>query len=183
MAAVLARAFYDDPVSAYIFPAERRRVAGLERFFKIHIRFFIDHGEPYTTDPVRGSALWLPPVRPRTSTADLLRQLPMVPMLGRRLSPTLRLLRLLEMNRPQLPHYYLATLGTDPPCQRKGIGSALLEPVLSRCDEQRIPSYLETSTAENVVFYRRHGFEVTKELDAPDGGPRLWLMWREPVLS
>jgi GNAT superfamily N-acetyltransferase len=85
-----------------------------------------------------------------------------------------------ERHHPHVPHWYLAVLGTDPPRQGCGVGSSLLEPVLSRCDAEGLPAYLESSKERNVPFYARHGFEVTKTIDLPGGGPRLWLMWREP---
>jgi hypothetical protein len=43
-----------------------------------------------------------------------------------------------------------------------------------------MPAYLESSKGRNVPFYERHGFTVTRELKIPDGGPLLWLMWRDP---
>mgnify|MGYP000553009847 CR=1 FL=1 len=61
-------------------------------------------------------------------------------------------------------------LGTDPAHQGRGVGSALMEPVLRECDEAGLHAYLESSKASNVPFYRRHGFEVTGSLDLP-GGP------------
>ena len=33
----------------------------------------------------------------------------------------------------------------------------------------------------NVGFYEQRGFHVTGTIDNPDGGPRLWAMWREPA--
>jgi ribosomal protein S18 acetylase RimI-like enzyme len=71
-------------------------------------------------------------------------------------------------------------LGTAAGSQGKGVGSAVLAPVLKRCDEDGIGAYLESSKESNIAFYNRHGFEVTRELPLPSGGPSVWLMWREP---
>ena len=80
---------------------------------------------------------------------------------------------------PTEPHYYLAVLGTEPEFQGRGIGSALLRPVLDICDRDEIPAYLESSKERNIAFYARHGFRVTREVTLPKGPP-VWLMWRDP---
>jgi hypothetical protein len=54
----------------------------------------------------------------------------------------------------------------------------VLEPVLERCDRDGRLAVLETSSARSVPFYERLGFGVHAELDAPGGGPHLWLMRR-----
>jgi len=100
--------------------------------------------------------------------------------LGSKLPKALRALTAIEKAHPPGEHYYLAVLGTDKRFQGQGVGSACLEPVLSRCDEQGIGAYLESSKERNIPFYNRHGFEVTRELPLPGGGPSIWLMWREP---
>jgi ribosomal protein S18 acetylase RimI-like enzyme len=81
---------------------------------------------------------------------------------------------------PQRPHWYLGGIGTDPPLQGSGIGTELMRSRLARCDAAGMPAYLESSKERNVPFYERHGFTVTRELRIPDGGPLLWLMWRDP---
>jgi ribosomal protein S18 acetylase RimI-like enzyme len=180
LATVLARAFQDDPVAAYIFPDAAKRPRGLARFFRLQLGgTFLRNGEAYTTTERQGGAFWLPPASPRPGMRELLEQLPMLPLLGRRLMPTLRLIGVMQSHHPRSSHYYLGTLGTDPPVQGHGIGSAMMAPVLARCDQHGIPAYLESSNIDNVPFYRRQGFEVTKELQVPDG-PMLWLMWRDP---
>jgi len=70
-------------------------------------------------------------------------------------------------------------LGTDPASQGRGIGSALLAPVLETCDRDGVGAYLESSKERNLAFYARHGFRMTGEVDLPRG-PRVWLMWRDP---
>jgi len=181
---MLARAFDDDPLAIYIFPGARVRSRGLERFFDIQMgAMFLGAGESYGAWPgagaPRAAALWLPPGRPPAGFGAALRLLPLVRYTGRRTAQTLRLLGAVDARHPRSPHYYLGVLGTDPPMQGQGLGSAVMRPVLERCDREGIPAYLESSKERNVPFYRRHGFEVTDELRLP-GAPPLWLMWREP---
>ena len=88
-------------------------------------------------------------------------------------------LGLMDSVHPTDPHYYLFLLGTRPEWQGRGIGSALMAPVLETCDRERVPAYLEATSERNRELYLRHGFEVTGEIDVPDG-PTLWCMWRTP---
>ena len=80
------------------------------------------------------------------------------------------------------PHWFLATIGVDPAHQGNGMGSALMAPVLARADEQRMPCYLETHTADNVRLYERHGFRVMEHIENPTTVP-LWAMLRPPAGS
>ncbi len=81
---------------------------------------------------------------------------------------------------PTEPHWYLATLGTAPEHQHRGLGSALLRAQLRRVDEAGEPAYLESSKERNVPLYSRFGFEVVDEFHSRAGGPTIWRMWREP---
>jgi hypothetical protein len=65
------------------------------------------------------------------------------------------------------------TGGADP------AGTALLRPVLRRCDREGLPAYLEASSPDNARLYRRLGF-VTRATVRPLGSPPLELMTRPP---
>jgi ribosomal protein S18 acetylase RimI-like enzyme len=180
---VLVRAFEDDPVASFMFGDESRRPTALRRFFSIQLsRDYLRTGEVWTTSERSGAAIWGPPTKARPGVRDMLRVLPLVrellPLGHMRLA--LRGLFVVEAERPKIPHWYLATLGTDPAAQHHGVGSTLLASTLERVDEEGMPTYLECSKERNVSFYARFGFKVTKELTAVRGGPRIWLMWREP---
>jgi ribosomal protein S18 acetylase RimI-like enzyme len=82
---------------------------------------------------------------------------------------------------PHEPHYYLSIVAVAPEHQGRGIGSALIRPILERCDRDGVPAYLEATTERNRALYERHGFRVSEEVRWPDDGPPLWLMWREPA--
>ena len=45
---------------------------------------------------------------------------------------------------------YIWIDGTEPTAQRLGLASAVMQPVLDRCDRERIPAYLESSKAANT---------------------------------
>jgi len=179
LAAVLARAFYDDPVTAWFYPDDGRRMKHARRFFVIRLRQLADQQLIYTTPERAGASLWARPGRWREDLRQSLMLLPMLPVLLPRIVRCTQGVREIERLHPIEPHYYLSVLGTDPQQQGGGIGSALLGPVLQRCDADGTGAYLESSKASNVDFYARHGFAVTERIELP-AGPPLWLMWREP---
>ncbi len=176
---VLARAFYDDPVTSWFYPDAARRMRHSRRFFSIRLRQLAGHGLIFTTSDRAGAALWAPPGRWREDLRESLRMLPMLPVLLPRIVRSTRAVREIERRHPAGPHYYLSVLGTDPAQQGGGVGSALLTAMLDRCDETQTAAYLESSKESNVDFYAHHGFAVKERIELPDGPP-LWLMWREP---
>jgi len=181
---VMARAFHDDPVMAWIFPDEPMRRRRLPPFFASAIRGNMRQGNAevmVTGEQVLGCAIWL---APGTWRPPLRRQLLALPTAILRLRSRLAVAgttygALLAVH-PERPHWYLSGIGTDPPVQGTGIGGGLMRSRLTRCDAARQPAYLESSKESNVPFYEQHGFRVTRELTVPGGGPAFWLMWREP---
>jgi predicted N-acetyltransferase YhbS len=71
-------------------------------------------------------------------------------------------------------------IGSDPTVRGKGFGQALMRSRLDRVDAEHAPAYLESTKHENVPYYQRFGFTVTREIVLSNGGPTMWAMWREP---
>jgi ribosomal protein S18 acetylase RimI-like enzyme len=182
VAATLARAFDSDPQMQWVLPDDSRRVPIAERGFELYLRrLWFAQDECYTTDAVAGVAIWNLPGKWHVSILGQLRLLPAMTRIYRRFLPRVaRAITALESNHPKERHYYLPFVGVDPDWQGRGIGSALLRPVLDRCDSEAMPAYLEASTPRNRALYERHGFGVIEEFQLGPGAPPLWRMWRTP---
>jgi ribosomal protein S18 acetylase RimI-like enzyme len=181
IATSLARAFADDPVKLFLTGGKELPVARTTPFFMVFGRIQLPHGHVYTTPGHEGAAMWAPPGQWKVPPKEIVKAAPaLLRLYGWRFFPNLGVLSTLERAHPTEPHYYLEFLGTDPDHQGRGIGSALLQPVLDRCDEEGVGAYLESSKESNVPFYARHGFAVTQELEHKRNGPHQWLMWRDP---
>lgn len=178
LAAMLGRAFYDDPVMSWAIPDDGQRLKRAEGMFGQQLKRLVPFGEVHADDQFRAAALWAPPGEWEW---PMLEGLQLVLRAGVRALPRIvHGFSQIERAHPHTPeHYYLAVLGTDPSSQGQGLGSAVLQPVLEMCDDDGIGAYLESSKEQNIDFYVRHGFAVTRWIDLP-GGPRVWLMWREP---
>jgi ribosomal protein S18 acetylase RimI-like enzyme len=182
LAAMLARAFHDDPVTAWFIRNDDRRPKYAQRFFAWQLHRLLGQEQVHVAADASGAALWALPGRWRESTWQALRLfVTLVPALGSHLSSAARGVEQVERRHPPDPHLYLAVLGTDPPAQGRGIGSALLRPGLELCDREGLPAYLESSKERNVAFYTRFGFRVTEQVRMPGDGPSVWLMWRDPT--
>jgi len=182
MAEALSLAFHDDPVMRWLFGEEPPRpMRFTQPFFAHEGERHLRHGHVYTLDGTLGAAYWDPPGQWKTRRREVVQLAPlMLRGMGRRTVGALRGLERMEKAHAQHPeHYYLAVLGTRPDHQGKGIGAALMAPVLVTCDTHGVGAYLESSKESNIPYYRRFGFDVVGEVTFP-GGPTIWPMWRDP---
>jgi ribosomal protein S18 acetylase RimI-like enzyme len=181
LAAMLARAFQDDPVTAWFMRNEARRPRYAARFFGWQLHRLLGQEQVHVADDRSAAAIWALPGQWRESNWQALRLfVSLVPALMTHLPAAARGVEQVETRHPPEPHLYLAVLGTDPPAQGRGLGSAVLRPGLELCDREGLPASLESSKESNVGFYARFGFRVTDEVRMPGDGPTVWLMWRDP---
>jgi ribosomal protein S18 acetylase RimI-like enzyme len=182
VAAVLAQAFEDDPLHRHFLPDDDRRGRCLARSFELYLRGHLGKGPIHVPAGGGGAAAWAAPGAWEDSLGDVVRALPeFARIFGlRRLPAIWRAWQRVEARHPKdPPHWYLFLLGVDPRKHGRGLASALVRPMLERCDQESLPAYLETATHRNLAIYRRFGFEVREAVDIRHG-PRVWCMWREP---
>lgn len=179
---VLASAFCTDPVGEWLFPEPGVRREGLRRLFELELRqVVLPHATSLTNQDRTGAALWLPPGHWKVPPLTLTKLLPrFMGLFGRRLSIVLRGLFEVEKHHPDDEnHFYLPFIGVAPGHQGRGLGSALLLPILDTCDRDGVGAYLEATNQDNLRLYERHGFKAIGEVVLPSGPP-LWPMWRPP---
>ncbi|MHA7653568.1 GNAT family N-acetyltransferase [Mycobacterium sp. ML4] len=181
----LGRAFFDDPVTMWILPDDSARRKHLGRLFATMTRHhhMAGGGVEVATDgsAIGAAALWDPPNKWRESRWAELAQLPtFLRIFGSQSKRGRTVQEMMKRAHPEEPHWYLAVIGSDPGVRGRGFGQELMRSRLDRCDAEYCPAYLESSKAENVPYYERFGFRVTGEIELPEGGPKLWPMWRDP---
>jgi GNAT superfamily N-acetyltransferase len=182
---VLADAFAEDPVFAWLIPPELRgRDNRMDTFFTSMSRGYLRQGKPcYVTGDASAAALWAAPGDWAMPLSQIiLEAAPSALAFRHRLIRALRTqLQVERLHAAQSrPHWYLGYLGTRHDRQGQGLGSAMLREVLTRVDANGLPAYLESSNERNLPLYERNGFLVIGELRALGRGPAIWRMWREP---
>ena len=184
-AGLLTRVFFDDPLMLYIFPDESDRREAGARFFLPNMQHAAQKGKLYTTASFPGIAVWrffgLEDESAKKAMDDPRIKLPstMGPAAFQRLMTFLAIAT--EFHKKLVPekHCYLLFLGLEPEWQVKGVGTALITPILRMADDNQLPCYLETNKARNLVFYGKMGFEVREKGLVPDG-PEVWGLVRAP---
>jgi hypothetical protein len=187
-AAMLGRAFVDDPLIKAILPpiedgAERGRRMG--QLFAVALASQRRNGQPIAgvlhQGRVGAAAIIEQVTKPPTSASIVLHGLALVPALAQAgglggLKRAVAALDVLSRNRPSQAHLYLNVLGVEPILQRRHFGVSLLdwlrEQVALRNDLAGI--YLETATEANVGYYSHVGYHVTGEIYPL--GVRMWQM-------
>jgi GNAT superfamily N-acetyltransferase len=185
-ASTLSRAFADDPILMWM---ARDRVCDHGRLASA-FRQLIE-GELRKPDPVLfmtadggSAAIWQGIDAWKSSVSESIRALPSWGRLfGLGVGRALRATTIMDKVHPTAPHYHLYFVGTDPARQGQGLGTAVLQPMLDRCDTEGVAVYLENSNPRNEALYARFGFVSTGPIPLPKGAPPFTAMWREPRSS
>jgi GNAT superfamily N-acetyltransferase len=182
-AEALALAFADDPAWAHLLPDDGTRAERLLVFFNAEIdNLAPEYRQVWVTEDGSGAAIWARPGNWRVPFMRTMRpSRQMAAAFGRRLPLATWTQLRFERHHPRAPHHwYLHYLGVEPRRQGRGLGGALLSPVLDLCDREGTPAHLEASTERNRVLYERNGFSLTGTFPLPAGGPPVREMWRDP---
>ena len=167
---MLVRAFEQDPALRWFFPSEKIYRDSAPRFFYLHLKQKIRRETVYTENSLHGAALWDPPGGRINSPIEKWEyKIYLYLIHGPDHQRTMEGRRVIEGVRPEFPHWYLSILGVDPAFQGRGIGTALLQPVLDICKKENIPVFLETAKEKSLQFYLGLGFEETGAFQLPDG--------------
>jgi len=179
---ILADAFVEDPIIVWMLSDAKNTLAARRLIFERGVRTTVRAGVVDVTAGGEAAAMWAPPSFLKTEgIRGLLDEALGLWSSWRALRGGLaragRFYQMMLRGRPEEPHWYLAAIGTRPEARGRGAASALLAKHLAACDAEGLPTYLESSNAANLPLYKRHGFELLREM-AFEGSPPIWPMLR-----
>ncbi|MFC7430456.1 MULTISPECIES: GNAT family N-acetyltransferase [unclassified Agrococcus] len=181
-AGVVAAALLDDPVGRRAVRTRHDRLRRMTGLYEAELRLgafahgHVDVAVEDDGESILGVAAW---VRPDACSdlAATVRQAPRyVHAIGiAHAVSAIRALLRRRRARPDAAHWLLADVAVVEHARGRGIGAALLQHGLERCDGA---VYLEATTPGSQRLYERHGFVVHRRIGLVDGGFPLG-MWRE----
>ena len=177
--------FYDDPVMSWALPDDERRLGQLTVMFRgLAEDCLPDRGHLYLADDA-SACFWRDPAfdHHAEAEADAARAgdeaRPPSPFLPDEEARFALLGAAMHEAHPTEPHWYLNVVATLPTHRSRGLGAAVLAPLLARADAEGLPCYLESTNPRNRTLYYRHGFEDMGDIHV-DTGVSMRQMWREP---
>lgn len=182
-AAVVAAAYVEDPLCAFMLPIEATRVRSLRKFFRAYLRASGTGCVSVTGSPIGGVAIWSRPGENLSvSLRDLAAFLPLLatlyPIGLLRARPALRLQDSLRARHAPPSHYYLDNVAVHPGQRGRGLASALIRPMLAEADAGGIATYTDTFTESNVAMYEHLGFRCVERADEARTGLTVWSLLR-----
>jgi ribosomal protein S18 acetylase RimI-like enzyme len=166
---VLGRAFFNDPDTMKILPDDDARKDKLKHFFRCFIKFGLLYGEVYAPSPnLEGISIWV-----HSSTKDItFRRSLRSGFMGLIFKVNGKALNVFGSYGKQMDeatktvideeHWFLFIIGVDPKHQRSGYGKKMIEPMLKRIDDEKLPVMLDTNKQVNIGYYEKFGFDVVK---------------------
>ena len=164
---ILVNSFNDNQSVNYIIKQDNKRherIKGLMRYSFDVCNLF---GDIFLSDDKKGCALLIYPDKKRTTLKSILLDAKFVlTSIGlSNINKAMKREAKIKEVHPDGLLYYLWFIGVESGNQNKGIGSRLLNEIISEGQKQNRTICLETSTIKNLPWYKKFGFSIYHEFD------------------
>lgn len=176
---LLTQSFNDNQSVNYIVKQDNKRVDRIRFLMEYSYEVCSMFGEVWLSDDRKACALLLYPQLKRTTLKSIWLDIGlMFQSIGLDgIQKALNRETQIKGLQPKIEMTYLWFVGVDPAHQHSGIGSKLLNEIISEANSKKLPIYLETSTLQNLPWYQRFGFDVYDQLELTY---TLFFLKREP---
>jgi ribosomal protein S18 acetylase RimI-like enzyme len=163
----LTQSFDDNKSVNYVVKqgsTREQRIRGLMDYsFNVCSAF----GEVWTSDDEQACALILLPDKKKTTLDAIMWDAKLAfSVIGLdRVGKVLGRESKIKTFHPKEPFSYLWFIGVKPQAQNNGVGSKLLQEIISHSEKNHRPIYLETSVDRNLPWYQKNGFEIFNTLN------------------
>ena len=175
---ILVSSFDDNKSVNYIIKQDSKRVERIKRLMEYSYDVCNLFGDIFLSEDKKGCALLIFPDKKRTSIKSVLldAKFPLTCSGLSNINKAMIREAKIKQVHPNGLLYYLWFIGVDSNNQNVGIGSQLLQDVISEGQKQNRTICLETSTLKNVPWYEKFGFSIYHEFDF---GYKLYCLKRE----
>jgi GNAT superfamily N-acetyltransferase len=170
----LTLAFVADPVMRWMYPEPEAYLEFFPKFAAAFASASFSANTTWLSTDGGGASCWQP--RGVESDGDAIAAAMFSSIDESKHETTELIFEKMDVFHPTEPHWYLAIVGVEASKQGRGLGAQLMKETLTRCDEEGLSAYLESSNPANISLYQRHGFEEIGEIqfgDAPVITPML----------
>jgi ribosomal protein S18 acetylase RimI-like enzyme len=175
----LGMAFQEDPIWKAILKDEPEKFSLV---FGVPLKYSLKYGIVYASSPnLEGIAAWVPSDYVKSTFFRLLMSgalwsaMKLGSKIGKLIQEVFEIITKDRETNMKGSYLYLYVIGVAPDHQGKGIGSHLINRILSNLPSE-VPIYLETETERNVRLYERLGFKVLKKIMVPSLQLPMWEM-------
>jgi len=175
---ILVSSFDDNKSVNYIIRQDSKRGERIKRLMEYSYEVCNLFGDIFLTEDKKGCALLILPDKKKTTIKSILLDAKFAfTCLGiSNINKAMKRETKIKQAHPNGLLYYLWFIGVDSSNQNKGIGSQLLQDVISEGQNQNRTICLETSTLKNVPWYEKFGFSIYHEFNF---GYKLYCLKRE----
>lgn len=164
---ILTRSFNTNKSVNYIIRQDGQRARRIKQLMQYSFDICLLSGEIYLSADKNACALITFPKNKKTSLQSILLDLRLAfTAIGlSRIRKVLARESAVSKLHPSMPFLHLWFIGVHPSSQHKGVGSILLKEIIQYASTSNLSIYLETSTTENIPWYKRNGFVIYKEIN------------------
>ncbi|MDB5245985.1 MAG: family N-acetyltransferase [Segetibacter sp.] len=180
---ILSECFESNKTVNYIIKQDSRRKERIRDLIDYSFDACINCGQTYFTDDFSGVIICsmsddkLPILEEALLTAQFVLKVTGIEGIGKALK---REQYIQQFHPDESEFLYIWFIGLKKTEQGKGVGSQLLQEIINKSNEQKVPVYVETSSERILNFYKKFGFEVYHVADEEVFGYKLYFLRRFP---